>query len=439
MTHTAAGTMHVVVIGSGGREHAVVRALAKSARTGKITAIPGNSGIAREAACVDLDPSDIAAVVAWCTLNAAGYVVVTPDNPLALGMVDALEAAGIPAFGPRKAAAQIEASKAYAKSLMRRYGIPTAVCEVCTESAAALSYARGWFQKTPAKPLVVKADGLALGKGVRICATFEESARTIEEYMGGRFGESGKTVLLEECLAGPEVSVLSFCDGTTVVPMISSMDHKRARDGDEGENTGGMGAVAPNPYYTPEIAAFCMEKIYRPSVAMLAACNAPFSGCLYFGLMLTSDGPKVIEYNSRFGDPEAQTVIPLLESDLLEIMLACTEGRLRPQMVKFSQNASCCVVLASDGYPGACETGFPITGIQAASETAAIYHAATTARGGQFYNAGGRVLGVSSQAATLPAAIKAAYHAAGKIHWQNMYYRRDIGRSVCGAGRISDS
>ena len=350
-------------------------------------------------------------------------MVVAPDDPLVLGMVDAMEAEGFPCFGPRKNAAVIEGSKAFAKDLMKRYGIPTAAYETFTDMAQALAY----VDACPL-PAVVKADGLALGKGVLICETRDAAREAVRSMMEGRlFGESGATVVVESFLTGPEVSVLSFTDGETIVPMVSSMDHKRALDGDKGLNTGGMGAVAPNPCYTPEIAAACMEQIFLPTIRAMKAEGRPFKGCLYFGLMLTPDGPKVIEYNCRFGDPETQVVLPLLESSLLEIMLAVREGRLAGTEVRFSEKSACCVILASEGYPQTYGKGFPIT----LPETAAherIYIAGAALKDGQLVTSGGRVLGATAVAENLPAAIERAYALADRIRFDNAYCRRDIGR-----------
>ncbi|MDR2491019.1 MAG: phosphoribosylamine--glycine ligase [Spirochaetaceae bacterium] len=423
--------LHIAVIGSGGREHAVIKKLLQSRRAGKITAIPGNGGIAREVPCVNIRPTDIAAVVRWCVDNSIDYVVVTPDDPLALGMVDALAEKNIPAFGPVKAAAKIESSKAYAKNLMKKYHIPTAAFEVFNSPAEALCYAKWWFERNVNSPLVVKADGLALGKGVTVCERLTQAESAIRGCMeDGKFGESGKTVVIEECLTGPEVSVLAFCDGTTIVPMTSSMDHKRAEDGGLGENTGGMGTIAPNPFYTAGTAAVCMETIYLPTVRMMAEEGAPFKGCLYFGLMLTADGPKVIEYNCRFGDPETQAVLPLLQSDLLELMLACTEGRLDLEQAVFSGDAACCIILASGGYPLTYKTGFPITGLAEAEKIARIYYAGVAASGSELLTAGGRVLGVGATDPSLEAALADAYTAAAKIAWPGLHYRHDIGISA---------
>ena len=339
--------MKLLVIGSGGREHAIVRALKKSPRASEIHVLPGNGGIAEDAVCADIAATDIDGVVAYAREQGIDYAVVTPDDPLCLGMVDALADAGIPAFGPFKRAAEIEGSKVFAKGLMKKYGIPTAAYEVFEEADSALKYV-----ESCAIPVVVKADGLALGKGVVVAMSREEAVEAVKNAMVNRaFGESGARLVIEEYLEGPEVSVLAFTDGNTLVPMVSSMDHKRALDGDRGLNTGGMGAIAPNPYYTPEAAAECMERIFMPTVRAMNAEGRPFRGCLYFGLMLTKDGPKVIEYNCRFGDPETQAVLPLLETDLLTVMEAVTAGRLAEVEVKWADRFSCCLILASGGYP----------------------------------------------------------------------------------------
>ena len=349
--------MNIMVIGGGGREHAMIQKLREDPRSETIYALPGNGGIARDAICVDIAAKDIPAIVGFARTHAVDFAVVAPDDPLVLGAVDALEALGIPCFGPNRAAAAIEGSKVFAKDLMRRHGIPTAAYEVFTDLDAALRY----VEDCPL-PTVVKTDGLALGKGVLICESREEARRAVRSMLEERiFGDSGARVVIEEFLTGPEVSVLTFTDGETLVPMVSSMDHKRALDGDEGLNTGGMGTIAPNPFYTPEAAERCMEEIFLPTIRAMRAEGRPFKGCLYFGLMLTADGPKVIEYNCRFGDPETQVVLPLLRSSLLEIMLATAQGRLAETAVQFSQQSACCVVLASRGYPQHYEKGFPIS------------------------------------------------------------------------------
>jgi phosphoribosylamine--glycine ligase len=430
--------LQVAVIGGGGREHAVIRALKKSARVASIVAIPGNGGIARDAECVDLSATDVPAVVQFCKKNKIDYVVVTPDDPLALGMVDALAAENIMSFGPTQAAARIESSKIFSKNLMKKYHIPTAEYESFTDSGAAIRHARDYFLSGK-KSLVIKADGLALGKGVLICHSVAEAEDAIREMMiEKKFGASGERIIIEEFLTGPEATVLSFCDGSTVVPMASSMDHKRALDGDKGLNTGGMGTIAPNPFYTKEIAETCMETIFKPTMSALQKEACPFKGCLYFGLMLTQDGPRVIEYNCRFGDPETQVALPLLETDLLEIMIACTEGRLTSDIVRFAENkAAACVVLASEGYPASHQKGFEISGIAEAEAIngVEVYCAGVSRRpeasgADSLITSGGRVLGVAATAETLETAIQTAYKAAEKITFKNKFYRRDIGRKA---------
>ncbi len=413
--------MNILVIGGGGREHAIIQKLKEDPRE-KIFALPGNGGIA-DAICLGGSAVDIPAAVAAARDNSIDFVVVAPDDPLVLGMVDALEAEGFLCFGPRKNAAVIEGSKAFSKDLMKKYGIPTAAYETFTDLSRALAY----VEACPL-PTVVKADGLALGKGVLICETRKEAREAVRSMMEGRlFGDSGATVVIEEFLTGPEVSVLSFTDGETVVPMVSSMDHKRALDGDQGLNTGGMGTVAPNPYYTSEIAAECMEKIFLPTIRAMKAEGRPFKGCLYFGLMLTAEGPRVIEYNCRFGDPETQVVLPLLESSLLEIMLAVSKGTLAETEVKFSQKSACCVILASRGYPQKYDKGFPIT-LPATEADERIYIAGATEKDGKLLTSGGRVLGAAAVAEDLPAAIGKAYALVDRIHFDNAFCRRDIGQ-----------
>ncbi len=420
--------MDILVVGGGGREHAVIKALRRSRRSGKIYALPGNGGIAADAECVPVKATDVKGIVAFAREKKVDFAVVTPDDPLVLGCVDELEAAGVPCFGPNKNAAIIEGSKVFSKNLMKKYGIPTAASETFTDPASAVAYL-----KTASYPTVIKADGLALGKGAVIVNTFEEAEKTVKEMMVDRiFGASGEKILVEEFLTGPEVSVLSFTDGKTVVPMVSSMDHKRAQDNDEGLNTGGMGTVAPNPYYTKEIAAECMEKIFLPTVRAMNAEGRPFKGCLYFGLMLTKDGPKVIEYNCRFGDPETQVVLPLLQSDLLEIMLAVRGGSLTADMVRFSEGAACCVVLASEGYPKHYDTGFEIT-MPEVGRNEEIYVAGAKAEGGKLLTSGGRVLGAVATAPTLKEAVDGAYALADRIHFANAYMRRDIGKRALAA------
>ena len=415
--------MNILVIGGGGREHAIIQKLKEDPRVEKIFALPGNGGIAADAICLGGSAVDIPAAVAAARDNSIDFVVVAPDDPLVLGMVDALEAEGFLCFGPRKNAAVIEGSKAFSKDLMKKYGIPTAAYETFTDLSRALAY----VEACPL-PTVVKADGLALGKGVLICETRKEAREAVRSMMEGRlFGDSGATVVIEEFLTGPEVSVLSFTDGEAVVPMVSSMDHKRALDGDQGLNTGGMGTVAPNPYYTSEIAAECMEKIFLPTIRAMKAEGRPFKGCLYFGLMLTAEGPRVIEYNCRFGDPETQVVLPLLESSLLEIMMAVSKGTLAETEVKFSQKSACCVILASRGYPQKYDKGFPIT-LPATEADERIYIAGATEKNGKLLTSGGRVLGAAAVAEDLPAAIGKAYALADRIHFDNAFCRRDIGQ-----------
>ena len=420
--------MDILVVGGGGREHAVIKALNKSRRSGKIYALPGNGGIAEDAECFPVKATDIEGIVRFARERKVDFAVVTPDDPLVLGCVDALEAAGIPCFGPTKDAAVIEGSKVFSKELMKKYGIPTAKSETFSEPEAAVAYL-----KNAPYPAVIKADGLALGKGVVIAQNFEEAEAAVKNMMVDHvFGASGSRILVEEFLTGPEVSVLSFTDGNIVVPMLSSMDHKRAKDGDEGLNTGGMGTVAPNPYYTEEIAKECMEHIFLPTIRAMKAEGRTFKGCLYFGLMLTKDGPKVIEYNCRFGDPETQVVLPLLTSDLLEIMLAVRGGTLREDMVRFQEGAACCVVLASEGYPQKYETGFEIA-LPVCGENEDIYIAGARKQGEKLVTSGGRVLGAVATAEDLPRAVEAAYALAGRISFQNAYMRHDIGRRALAA------
>ena len=426
--------MKVLVVGGGGREHAIIRKLKENPRITELFAAPGNGGIGYDALRVPLAATQVEEIAAWAGENKMDYVVVAPDDPLALGLVDKLAEKGIPAFGPTAAAAQIEASKAFSKDLMKKYHIPTAAYETFTDVEAAKAYlaANGKW------PIVVKADGLALGKGVIICQTPEEALNAVEEMMvGGKFGASGSTVVIEEFLTGPEVSVLAFTDGKTMVPMVSSMDHKRALDHDEGLNTGGMGTIAPNPYYTPDIAARCMKEIFLPTMAAMNAEGRTFKGCLYFGLMLTPDGPKVIEYNCRFGDPETQVVLPLLESDLFTIMEAVTQERLGEVEVKFSTGAAACVVLASGGYPEHYEKGKVISGLengQLPGSDAVIYHAGTDQKDGRLVTSGGRVLGVAATAETLKAAVDKAYAAAEGIAFEGLHKRNDIGARALAAG-----
>ena len=416
--------MKILVIGGGGREHAVIKSLKKNPTVKQIYALPGNGGIARDAICVDISAKDIDGAVDFAVENKIDYVVVTPDDPLVLGMVDAMNNAGIPCFGPNKSAAIIEGSKAFSKNLMKKYNIPTATYEVFNDEAAALSYL-----DTVNLPIVIKADGLALGKGVIIAETMEDAKQAVRSMMSDKvFGKSGDNVVIEEFLTGPEVSVLAFTDGKTLVPMVSSMDHKRALDGDKGLNTGGMGTIAPNPYYTDAIAKQCMETIFVPTMKAMNAEGRPFKGCLYFGLMLTPNGPKVIEYNCRFGDPETQVVLPLLESDLLTIMQAVTNETLDQVEVKFSEGSACCVVVASAGYPQSYQKGYEIT-IDSSVEDK-VFVAGAKEVEGKLVNSGGRVLGVTATADTLPQAIAQAYENVTKVNFANAYYRKDIGQKA---------
>ena len=418
--------MKVLVVGGGGREHALIRKLRESPLIEHLYCTPGNGGIAADAECVPLRATDVQAIADWAALHTVDYVVVGPDDPLCMGLCDLLAEKGIPSFGPSKAAARVEGSKVYAKKLMRKYNIPTAECEIFTDVELALRYIR-----IAPLPMVVKADGLALGKGVLICHTRGEAEDAVRDMMEReRFGEAGKRVVVEEFLTGPEVSVLAFTDGTAIQPMVSSMDHKRALDGDEGLNTGGMGVIAPNPYYTEEIAQECMRSIFLPTLAALRAEGNPFQGCLYFGLMLTEHGPKVIEYNCRFGDQEAQAVLPLLQSDLLTIFRHVSAGTLKEAEVRFSSGASCCVVMASGGYPAQYATGIRITGVQEAEALPGVqvFHAGTRLEeDGALVTAGGRVLGVTATAGTLRAAVSGAYQAAERITFRDAHLRRDIG------------
>lgn len=421
--------MKILVVGGGGREHAIIKKLKENPHVTEIFALPGNGGIAADAVCVNIGAKDIPQIVEFAVSHGVDYAVVAPDDPLVLGAVNALEEKGIPCFGPRANAAIIEGSKVFAKNLMKKYHIPTAQYEVFTDMEAALRYL-----DTAPVPTVIKADGLALGKGVIIAQTRQEAKDAVQSMMQDKvFGKSGDQIVIEEFLTGPEVSVLSFTDGETVVPMIASMDHKRAGDGDTGLNTGGMGTVAPNPYYTAEIAQRCMEEIFLPTIRAMKAEGRIFRGCLYFGLMLTPNGPKVIEYNCRFGDPETQVVLPLLESDLLTIMQATTNGTLAQTEVKFRDAHACCVILASRGYPTAYEKGYPIS---IPEEIAShVYVAGAAQKDGQLVTSGGRVMGVTAVADSLKDAIREAYAMAETIQFDNRYYRHDIGARALEAGR----
>lgn len=411
-----------MVIGGGGREHAIIKKLRENPQVAEIYALPGNGGIANDAVCVDIGAKDIEGIVRFAKESQIGYAVVAPDDPLAMGCVDALEAAGVPCFGPRMNAAAIESSKVFAKNLMKKYGIPTASYEVFDKLDDALRYL-----ETAPIPTVIKADGLALGKGVTVAMTREEAVRAVREAMEEKkFGSSGERIVIEEYLEGPEVSVLCFTDGMTIKPMVSSMDHKRALDGDLGPNTGGMGTIAPNPYYTPKVAKACMESIFLPTIRAMKSERREFKGCLYFGLMITKDGPKVIEYNCRFGDPETQVVLPLLKSDLLTVMQAVTEGTLDDCEVTFEDRCACCVVLASEGYPGSYGKGYEITIPEDIRDS--VFVAGAKLQDGKLLTSGGRVLGVTAVADTLPEAIKAAYASAERVTFENRFYRRDIGQ-----------
>ncbi len=414
--------MKLLVVGGGGREHAIIKKLKENKDVEKIYALPGNGGIAEDAECVNIGAKDIEAQVKFAKENNIDFAVVAPDDPLVLGAVDALNEAGIKCFGPKKNAAIIEGSKVFSKNLMKKYAIPTAQYEVFSNAEEALKYL-----ETAPIPTVIKADGLALGKGVIIAMSREEAVEAVKEIMEDKvFGESGNNIVVEEFLTGPEVSVLSFTDGNTVVPMISSMDHKRALDNDEGLNTGGMGTIAPNPYYTEDVAKECMEKIFLPTINAMKEEGRPFKGCLYFGLMITPNGPKVIEYNCRFGDPETQVVLPLLESDLLDIMIACADGTLTSDMVKFSNENACCVVIASEGYPKKYQTGFEIKAEKDSDYE--LYIAGAKLENDKLLTGGGRVLGVVSKSDTLKGAIDKAYKSVDKVHFDNAFYRKDIGK-----------
>ncbi|MDO5143894.1 MAG: phosphoribosylamine--glycine ligase [bacterium] len=417
--------MKVLIVGGGGREHAIAVKIAENRNVTKLYAAPGNGGMASLCELVPLKATDIEAIADFAKEKAIDFVVVAPDDPLCMGLVDLLSERGIAAFGPCRDAAIIEGSKVFSKNLMKKYGIPTAAYETFSNYEAAAAYIRS--DACPV-PLVVKADGLALGKGVMICQTREDALRAVDDMMNhAQFGKSGSSVVIEEFLTGPEVSVLAFTDGKVVRPMVSSMDHKRALDHDQGLNTGGMGTIAPNPCYTEEIAERCMREIFLPTMNAMNSEGRTFRGCLYFGLMLTENGPRVIEYNCRFGDPETQVVLPLLRSDLLTIMQATANGTLKDAEVVFDSGAACCVVLASGGYPVKYQSGYPISGLDAAAETAQVFHAGTKLTADGVVTAGGRVLGVSATADTLEHAVQKAYDAAGKISFTDMHMRHDIG------------
>ena len=420
--------MKIMVVGGGGREHAIIRKLKENPAVEKIYALPGNGGIAADAECVAIGATDLTKIVEFAVDNAIDYAVVAPDDPLVMGCVDLLNEKGIPCFGPTKAAAIIEGSKAFSKNLMKKYGIPTAKYEVFSDPDSAIAYLKAQNRY----PAVIKADGLALGKGVLICEDEASAIDAVKSMMlDQKFGKSGLNVVIEEFLEGPEVSVLSFTDGHTVVPMISSMDHKRALDGDQGLNTGGMGTIAPNPLYTPEVAQRCMDEIFLPTIRAMKAEGRMFKGCLYFGLMITKDGPKVIEYNCRFGDPETQVVLPLLKTDLLTVFQAVTEERLSELNVAFSDESACCVCVVSGGYPGSYKKGCPI--IVGDIGDATLFHAGDKLVDGQLVTSGGRVIGVTATGADLPTAIEKAYAAAKNVQFEGAYFRSDIGkRALCG-------
>ncbi len=419
--------MKVLVVGSGGREHAVIRKLAENPEIDRIFCAPGNGGISVQAQLVEIKATDVEGMVAFAKKEGIDFVVVTPDDPLVLGMADAMEEAGIPAFGPSKKAAQIEGSKVFAKNLMKKYGIPTAKYEVFDDPSKVIAY----IERENQFPAVIKADGLALGKGVVIARNLAEAKEAVHSIMEDKiFGKSGNQVVVEEFLTGKEVSVLAFTDSHTISPMISSMDHKRVYDNDEGPNTGGMGTIAPSPYYTPEVAKRCMEEIFLPTMEAMKKEGRPFKGCLYFGLILTERGPKVIEYNCRFGDPETQVVLPLLKTDLFTIMRAVRDERLGEVDIRWSTGAAACVVLASGGYPKKYETGLPIKGLDenGGHPGVIVYHAGTKKQDGRFLTAGGRVLGVTGLGETLPQALEKAYGAVREITFKNAHYRTDIGK-----------
>lgn len=421
--------MKILVVGSGGREHAIIKKLKESPNAEKIYAAPGNGGISADAECVDIKATDIKGVCEFAAKNAIDFVVVAPDDPLVLGMVDALEEIGIPAFGPKKAAAAIEGSKVFSKWLMKKYNIPTAKYEAFEDVDRAIEY----LKQQNSYPAVIKADGLALGKGVIIPETEEDAIKGIRSMMeDGQFGDSGRRVVIEEFLTGIELSVLAFTDGNIVVPMVSSMDHKRAYDNDEGLNTGGMGTIAPHPMFTPEMQQRCMKEIFMPTIEAMKKENREFRGCLYFGLMLCKDGPKVIEYNCRFGDPETQVVLPLLDGDLLEIMQATAAGKLADVNVGIKNGSAVCVIIASGGYPTSYKKGYAIHGLDqnGGHEGVCVYHAGTVLENGVYKNNGGRVLGVTATGDSLQAALDKAYVAVSEIGFEDSFYRHDIGKKV---------
>ena len=429
--------MNILMVGGGGREHALVKKIKESARADKLFCAPGNGGISCDAQTFNVGATDIEGMVALAKQLEADLVFVAPDDPLALGMVDAMNDAGIRAFGPNAAAARIEGSKVFSKNLMKKYGIPTAAYEVFDSSAAAIDYIRS----QNSYPTVIKADGLALGKGVIIAETFEQAQDAVNSIMEDKiFGKSGSRVVVEEFLTGPEVSVLAFADGKTVKPMVSSMDHKRAFDGNKGPNTGGMGTISPNPYYSEEMAQRCMQEIFLPTMAAMQSEGCPFKGCLYFGLMLTPNGPKVIEYNCRFGDPETQVVLPRLKTDILDIIDAVIDERLDEMEIEWDERACACVVMASGGYPGSYPKGLEISGLDANGQVdgAIVYHAGTAVKDGKLVTNGGRVLGVCALGDTLDAALCDAYAAVEKISFEGAFWRTDIGRRGAPGGNVAE-
>jgi len=421
--------MKILVIGSGGREHAIIRKLKKDDQNLEIVCLPGNGGIAKDAECVNIKATDLPAIVRYAKENRPDFVVVAPDDPLVAGLVDLLEAEGFPCFGPNKAAARLEGSKVFSKAFMKKHGIPTAAYETFDNPQAAIDY----LANIQRYPVVIKVDGLAFGKGVIIADNFKTAKLTVLSMMEDKiFGESGSRVVIEECLQGPEVSVLAFCDGNVIVPMVSSTDHKRALDGDRGLNTGGMGTIAPSPYYTKEMEKLCGERVIAPTMAAMKAEGIVFKGCLYFGLMLTEKGPYVIEYNCRFGDPETQSVLPLLKSNLLTVMQAVAAGKLAEIPVEFEDKAACCVIMASKGYPQPYKTGYAISGLEddMLYRSGDVYHAGTALEDGKLVTAGGRVLGVTAVGDTLNEAIEKAYERVGKIKFDKAFYRKDIGKQL---------
>lgn len=416
--------MKVLVVGGGGREHAICLALSKSSKVTELFCAPGNGGISQIAKCVPIKATDIDGMVEFAKSESIDFVMVAPDDPLALGMVDKLTEAGIRAFGPTAAAARIESSKAFSKALMHKYNIPTAEYQVFTDVGEALDYV-----EAKGAPIVVKADGLALGKGVIVADNVVDAKGAVIHMMKNKaFGASGDKIVIEEFMSGHEVTVLCFTDGKNIVPMPSSQDHKRAYDNDKGPNTGGMGAISPSPYYTKEIAARCMEEIFRPTIDAMAKEGYPFKGVIYFGLMLTADGPKVVEYNARFGDPETQAVLSLLNSDIMDIFEAVVDGTLAEADIRWKDSSACCIVMASGGYPAKYETGLPISGLDNVPEDVTVFHAGTKFDNGTFYTAGGRVLGITALGTDLKTAIGNAYSAVEEVSFENAHYRKDIGR-----------